>query len=121
MQGVPFNSNEQFFEQENQLVSLATRKPFNRLLEARPSVSEQFDPAFLTRDCQMKGNNTAVFASSSLDKAICLKAVDEPDGARMRHSEHAGEEIDRQTRFMTNHAKRRRSPATMSNMPLGGL
>jgi hypothetical protein len=31
----------------------------------------------------MKGNSTAIFVWSSLDKAICLKAVDEPDGARM--------------------------------------
>jgi hypothetical protein len=83
VQRVPFNSNEQFFEQQDQLLSLATRKPFNRLLEARSSVSEQFDTAVLTGDCQMKGNSTAIFVWSSLDKAICLKAVDEPDGAMM--------------------------------------
>jgi hypothetical protein len=61
VQRVSFNSNEQFFEQQDQLLSLATRKPFNRFLEDRSSVGEQFDTAFLTGDSQMKGNSAAFF------------------------------------------------------------
>ncbi len=48
VQRIPLNSNEQFFEQHDHLLLLATRKPFNRFLEGRPSVGEQFDTALLT-------------------------------------------------------------------------
>src|SRR5580704_11061427 len=108
VQRISFESNEHFFEQPSELRSLGTRKQFHRLLEGRPSVGEQFHTPFSTGNSQVKGNGSTVFTWSSLDKAVRLKTIDQPNSARMRHSQNAGEEIDRLTGFMTNHAERRR-------------
>jgi hypothetical protein len=83
VRGILFDSNEHVFEQHSELISLEARKQFHHLLEGHPSVSEQFQAQLLTGNSQMKRNSAPFFTWPSPDKAVRLKAIDEPNGARM--------------------------------------